>query len=196
MSPRCTSVQVLYVYNLSVYTTRDVSDIRVFWSRPHYLSKWTAFLLVTKFSANICSIWWNWVINSKNIFSLFSSHCLVLTSTDYLLVTCRGDYWRGVNWRLPLLNTYTHDSNYTQLQRYRWSPHFAVHRYTHILVFSVFTSRILATAFNTITIRISLNVTTAHIKSINHTLSLLCIAQFLSGHLFSIIFDRRLKKAP
>jgi hypothetical protein len=35
--------------------------------------------------------------------------------------------------------------NYRQLQRYRWSTHFTVHRCTHAPGFSVFTSRILTT---------------------------------------------------
>jgi hypothetical protein len=67
--------------------------------------------------------------------------------------------------------TYTLTSQLQVVQRYRWSTQFTVHRHTHTLGFSVFTSRILAKDFNTVVIPVSLYL--------QHTWSLLCTAALL-----------------
>jgi hypothetical protein len=65
---------------------------------------------------------------------------------------------------------------------------------THTPGFSVFSSRILATDFNTVIIAVSLNYTLEipHVKSSRHKLSFK--SQLLHCHLFSIIFDCPLKR--
>jgi hypothetical protein len=62
-------------------------------------------------------------------------------------------------------------------------------------VLSIFTSLILATAFNAVVIPVS-NVSRAHIKSCFHSRTSKSTQLTLNCHLFSIIFHCRLKRLP
>jgi hypothetical protein len=64
------------------------------------------------------------------------------------IVTCRGDYWRGLDWWMDLLTTYTHD---WELQAITESPlistvHKSPQHYKPFPAYYVITSRSLATA--------------------------------------------------
>jgi hypothetical protein len=80
--------------------------------------------------------------------------------------------------------------NYRQLQRYRYSTHFSVHRYT--LGFSVFTSRILATDLSQSHCHFK-----SHMKSSCHSLTHFlpfCSCQFRRLDSFQFLLDYLISK--
>jgi hypothetical protein len=92
-----------------------------------------------------------------------------------ILSRVRGcDCRRVLDWMIKFTDLIHSTRNYRQLERYRWSLHFTVHRYLHTSVISVHQ---LYPGNGFITVSLSLQ----------HTWSHLFAAYFLSCHLFSII---------